>query len=278
MWEELRKRLEQEQPGLRRDWEALSQIPEIGWNLPRTTAFLQQRLEEMGVECNLFQSKALVASIGAGPVVLLRAEMDAMPVQERNGLTGRTHTCVRHYSGHDLHIHQRQILLRQYPLLGGEDKIVFHGLAFFLLVFWLCRLAMGSQKAAAQPNDLVTPPFGEIGDVGLLLGQAQLHLEPAVGGLLGHKAALPQAVECGVGLYALAAQLPVGQRPHGQMIVAVGGYIGIADGISGADVELGVWLAVSLSIDNRGGAQECLGAAVGTLDIDSFQIGYLLQG
>lgn len=104
MWEELRKRLEQEQPNLRRDWEALSQIPEIGWNLPRTTAFLQQRLEEMGVECNLFQSKALVASIGAGPVVLLRAEMDAMPVQERNGLTGRTHTCVRHYSGHDLHM------------------------------------------------------------------------------------------------------------------------------------------------------------------------------
>jgi hippurate hydrolase len=104
MRKELRKRLEQEQKGMRKDWEALRQIPESGWDLPRTTAFLQQELEKMEVEWSLFQSKALVAQIGSGPAILLRAEMDAMPVQERSSLTGRSHTSVRHYSGHDLHM------------------------------------------------------------------------------------------------------------------------------------------------------------------------------
>ena len=58
MRKELRKRLEQEQKGMRKDWEALRQIPESGWDLPRTTAFLQQELEKMEVEWSLFQSKA----------------------------------------------------------------------------------------------------------------------------------------------------------------------------------------------------------------------------
>lgn len=137
MWEELRTRLEQEQPDLQKDWEALSQIPETGWNLPRTTTFLQQKLEKMGVEWSLFQSKALLASIGAGPAILLRAEMDAIPIQERNSLTGRTHTRIRHYSGHDLHMamllglaralkaHERelpgQVMLLFYP--AGESGV-----------------------------------------------------------------------------------------------------------------------------------------------------------
>lgn len=127
MPDKMRKELAQQQANMVRDRQALHQIPEIGWNLPETTAYLRRALEEMELECELFQSKVLVARVGTGPAVLLRAEMDGLPVQERNSFSSHTRNC--HSSGHDLHMAMllaiTRVLKAHEKELPGQAVLVF---------------------------------------------------------------------------------------------------------------------------------------------------------
>ncbi|MCA0872023.1 M20 family metallopeptidase [Seohaeicola saemankumensis] len=87
----------------------LHTIPELGLDCPQTAAFVAERLREFGVD-EVHESIArtgLVAIIngqGEGPTIGLRADMDALPMQETTGLDyasghhGRMHAC-----GHDGH-------------------------------------------------------------------------------------------------------------------------------------------------------------------------------
>jgi hippurate hydrolase len=82
--------------------------PEIGLNLPRTQEKVLAALDGLPLEVSLGESLTSVTAVlratRPGPVVLLRADMDALPVQERTGLDyasrvdGAMHAC-----GHDLH-------------------------------------------------------------------------------------------------------------------------------------------------------------------------------
>jgi amidohydrolase len=90
---------------LRRD---LHTHPEIGLDLPRTQEKVLAALDGLPLEVSLGQRLTSVTGVlrggGPGPVVLLRADMDALPIQERTGLDhasrvdGAMHAC-----GHDLH-------------------------------------------------------------------------------------------------------------------------------------------------------------------------------
>ena len=100
--------------------------------------------------------------------------------------------------------------------------------------------------------------------------QTHLYLEPVVGRRSGHHAAFPQAVEGFVGLHTLDAQGAVRQSSHREMGAPVGAHVGIAGGVSGANIHLLARLAVLLAVNGRGRSQECLGVAVGTFDVDSF--------
>lgn len=137
--------LERQQLNMTNDWRELHKIPEIGWNLPQTTAFLQRSLDEMNVPWRSFQNKAIIAWVGSGPAILLRAEMDALPVQERGGFTGRLNTRNRHYSGHDLHMAMLLGLARILKLrereLPGQVLLLFYpagetGMGSKFLVEW----------------------------------------------------------------------------------------------------------------------------------------------
>ncbi len=87
----------------------LHQIPELGFDLPKTAAFVAERLRECGVD-ELHEGIAqtgMVAIIngrGDGPTIGLRADMDALPITEETGVghasqhPGRMHAC-----GHDGH-------------------------------------------------------------------------------------------------------------------------------------------------------------------------------
>lgn len=98
-------RLQPELTALRR---ALHQEPEIGMELPRTQARLLAALDGLPLEVTLGRRLSSVTAVlrGArpGPVVLLRADLDALPVQEATELPyasavpGAMHAC-----GHDLH-------------------------------------------------------------------------------------------------------------------------------------------------------------------------------
>ncbi len=85
----------------------LHQMPELGLDTPRTSAFISERLAEAGIVHETGAAGEVVALIGSrnagARCVLLRADMDALPFPERSGepwasKEGRAHAC-----GHDMH-------------------------------------------------------------------------------------------------------------------------------------------------------------------------------
>ncbi|MFJ9410553.1 amidohydrolase [Streptomyces sp. NPDC101393] len=89
-------------------YEDLHRHPELGFQETRTAAEAARRLTGFGYDVTTGIAGTGVAGVlrnGAGPVVLLRADMDALPVTENTGLEyastvdGRMHAC-----GHDVHV------------------------------------------------------------------------------------------------------------------------------------------------------------------------------
>lgn len=87
---------------LRRDLHA---HPEVGFDEHRTTAVLVRALREAGLEPRELEPTGLVVDIGAGPGrIMLRADIDALPLAEETGETfTSTVPGVSHACGHDLH-------------------------------------------------------------------------------------------------------------------------------------------------------------------------------
>ena len=76
---------------------------ENGLHLPETKAFVMKKLKEYGiepVECG----EGVTATIGnGGKVILLRADMDALPMKEESGEPFSSKTGAAHACGHDFH-------------------------------------------------------------------------------------------------------------------------------------------------------------------------------
>jgi hippurate hydrolase len=68
----------------------LHRIPEIGLDLPKTQAAVLAALEGLPLEITLGQSSTAVTAVlrggKPGPVVVLRGDMDALPVTEETGV------------------------------------------------------------------------------------------------------------------------------------------------------------------------------------------------
>ncbi|MBU3803359.1 MAG: amidohydrolase [Candidatus Cellulosilyticum pullistercoris] len=78
--------------------------PEIGLELEKTTAYVIQQLEEMGIEPKLISKSAITAKIGqGGKTILLRADMDALPMEENAELSFKSCNHYAHLCGHDMH-------------------------------------------------------------------------------------------------------------------------------------------------------------------------------
>ncbi len=116
--------------------------PELGNQETRTSAFLAEQLRRMGYEVRAGVAKtgvvALLKGGKPGPVVALRADMDALPVTEETGLpfastargqyNGRE-VGVMHACGHDFHMSillgATEVLAGMKADLPGTVKIVF---------------------------------------------------------------------------------------------------------------------------------------------------------
>ena len=115
--------------GIRRE---LHQIPEFALDLPETQARILAAIEGLG-EITLgkdLTSIALVIRGGKpGPTVLLRADMDALKVEEETGLEYASTNGFMHACGHDLHmagaIGAAQILASHKDELNGDVLIWF---------------------------------------------------------------------------------------------------------------------------------------------------------
>lgn len=101
----------------------LHKNPELGLDLEQTAAYVTSRLKEMGYDPKPCGKNGVAAAIGpAGKTILLRGDMDALPIVENSGeefcslVPGRAHCC-----GHDLHA---SMLLGAAALLKmNEDKL-----------------------------------------------------------------------------------------------------------------------------------------------------------
>jgi amidohydrolase len=105
------------EPGLEAMYRDLHQHPELGFQEVRTSALLAERLRALGFEVTTGVGKTGIVALlrnGPGPTVMLRTELDALPIEEKTGLpfastatatdaSGAT-VHVAHACGHDLHM------------------------------------------------------------------------------------------------------------------------------------------------------------------------------
>lgn len=105
---------------------------EIGMDLPVTTAYVIERLKSMGYEPQVITNSAVVALAGGkkeGKTILLRADMDALPIVEENGLEFKSTTKNMHACGHDTHaamlLGAAQILKNHEDEIEGTVKLMF---------------------------------------------------------------------------------------------------------------------------------------------------------
>ena len=88
---------------------SLHQRPELGFKEQLTAQFIAQKLQEWGIEHKTGIAKtgivATIASNRPGPVLAIRADMDALPIQEENDVAYCSqHDGIMHACGHDGHI------------------------------------------------------------------------------------------------------------------------------------------------------------------------------
>lgn len=135
---------------------SLHQIPELGLDLPRTSAFVQEALRELGIPFRTgVNGSCVVGQIGGGDkCFLLRADMDALPIREESALpfasdSGRMHSC-----GHDLHA---ACLLGAAKLLKErEDQLP----GTVLLLFQPGEETFNGAKAVLESGLLDAPEVG----------------------------------------------------------------------------------------------------------------------
>jgi hippurate hydrolase len=104
-------------PDIETLYEDLHRNPELAFQETQTVAKLATRLKALGFEVTTGVGKTGIVAImknGAGPTVMLRTELDALPVAEKTGLpfassvttknTAGQFVPVMHACGHDLHM------------------------------------------------------------------------------------------------------------------------------------------------------------------------------
>jgi amidohydrolase len=104
----IRQAIERITPRLIEDRRWLHAHPELGMQEVETARFVAERLCELGYEVRTGVAETGVLGtlrgVGPGPVVLLRADLDALPIQEENDVSYRsTVPGLMHACGHDAH-------------------------------------------------------------------------------------------------------------------------------------------------------------------------------
>jgi amidohydrolase len=144
---------------------SLHRHPEVGLQLPRTQQAILDELADLGLEVRTGESVTSVLALldGArpGPTVLLRGDMDALPLLEDSGLEfaseepGRMHAC-----GHDTHVAMlagaARLLAARRERIAGRVAFMFqpgeeglHGARFMLDEGLLERAAEGAAPVSA---------------------------------------------------------------------------------------------------------------------------------
>lgn len=150
--------------------------PEVGLDLPRTRDRVLAALDGLGLEITLGKRTTSVVAVlrGArpGPTVLLRGDMDALPVAELTGLDFASTNGAMHACGHDLHVAglvgAARLLADRREEIAGNVIFMFQpgeegcGGAKIMLEEGLLDVA-GERPEAAYAIHVAPGPFGGFG-------------------------------------------------------------------------------------------------------------------
>ncbi|HXW84888.1 MAG TPA: amidohydrolase, partial [Candidatus Binataceae bacterium] len=179
-------------PTLAEFYQDLHRHPELSMEETRTAAKAAERLRADGYQVTAGVGKTGVVGIlehGSGPTVMLRADMDALPVREQTGLAYASNVTaidsegqtvpVMHACGHDFHV---TCLSGAASLLSSKRKR------------WSGRLMVVFQPAEETASGaramLDDGLFDRFGNPDIILGQ---HVAPTPAGMLVWRAGVSMA-------------------------------------------------------------------------------------
>ena len=190
----------------------LHRHPELSFQETRTAGVIAKHLEDLGIEFEEGVGKTGVAAVirnGDGPVVWLRADMDALPVPEQTGLeyasTARgtdpngIGVPVMHACGHDMHVT---------ALLGALERLVAAEVEWsgtIVAVFQPAEEYGAGSQAMIADGVLSRFPTPDI-----VLGQ---HVTPLPAGTIGVRSGTQMAASDGLTV-TLLGRGGHGSRPH----------------------------------------------------------------
>lgn len=106
--------------------------PEVGFELPQTTAYVKKRLDEMGVSFTEMGQCGIIADLGGkngGKTILIREDMDALPMRELTEEPFKSDNGYMHACGHDIHTAMllcvAQVLKQEEDSLPGRVRLMF---------------------------------------------------------------------------------------------------------------------------------------------------------
>lgn len=163
--------------GIRRHFH---QFPELGFTEFKTSAFIEAQLGELSIATEKVAVTGLIGTLtkGDGPTVILRADMDALPVVEPADAPFRSHhEGVMHACGHDLHM---TMLLGAAHLLKDAD---YRGTIKF--VFQPSEEGNARSPVKGKSGGQLIMESGKLDDGKAILG---LHVHPLLPvGTLGYR-------------------------------------------------------------------------------------------
>ncbi|GAC1439688.1 MAG: amidohydrolase [Mycobacteriales bacterium] len=156
----------------------LHATPELGRHEYATTAFIAGHLEQAGLAPKILQTgTGLVCDVGAGdgPVVALRADIDALALSDEKDVPYRSQVPgICHACGHDVHtaalLGAGLALARYGNSLPGRVRLVFQPAEEVMPGGALDVLAQGWLEGATAIFALHCDPALEVGRVGLKSG------------------------------------------------------------------------------------------------------------
>src|SRR5690606_8611233 len=248
-------------PGVIADRRWLHENPELGFQEFKTAEFVRQRLETLGVED--IQTGIAITGVtgvirgtkpGPGRNVLIRADMDALPIHEENDVDYRSQTDgVMHACGHDAHtaiqLAVARLLVERRDQFSGTVKVLFQPSE---------EQGTGGAKPMIEAGVLKEPPIdavfglhmaaeipvGQIEVAPGAVGAAADSFKIRVQGRGGHGASPHQTVDpVAIGVQIAAALQTVVSRnadPMDQLVVSVCNFhAGHADNVIPDTAELG---------------------------------------
>ncbi len=170
--------------------------PELAWHEIATTELIVRHLEGTGWRISRLEPTGLVADLGnEGPIVALRADLDALPVPDTSAVWTSLAPGVAHACGHDLHaaallgaglaLHE----VAEAGLLRGRVRLIFQPAEEVMPGGALQAIEQGALEGVRTIFAVHCDPSLDVGEVGLRVGPitgAADRLEVRLSGAGGH--------------------------------------------------------------------------------------------